>query len=296
MRTLLAFTGRAAILATLAGCAYAGAAAQEPLHDERTVSQQWQFAGDGVRTLDVRVTSGSIRVTGDTGSNVRLEATIVVDAETPEALRAAQRDVVIDGREQGTTVAIAARVGESPTCGEPGNWSQPAWWDRRRYDASVTLAIRVPRDVRIRLCTVNGGEVLADGTTGDFDVSNVNGRIVMKGLRGSGRASTVNGSLEAAFDAAPRSESLFKTVNGSIDVTMPRDLAAELRVKTFRGAIDTDFEAVETPAEREAGRRPGEPRYVYRRRGFTGYRIGTGGPLLTFETFNGHIRIQRGPR
>ena len=134
---------------------------------------------------------------------------------------AAQRDVTIEGREEGATVAIAVRDAGAPTCGEQGNWRQPAWWDRRRYDAEVTLAIQVPRDVRVRLCTVNGGEAVVDGTQGDFDVSNVNGRIVLKGMRGSGRATTVNGTIEAAFDAAPRAESLFKTVNGDITVTLP---------------------------------------------------------------------------
>ena len=240
--------------------------------------------------------NGTIRVTGDGGADVRLEATMAFDAETREALGAAQRDVTIEGREEGATVAIAVRDAGAPTCGEQGNWRQPAWWDRRRYDAEVTLAIQVPRDVRVRLCTVNGGEAVVDGTQGDFDVSNVNGRIVLKGLRGSGRANTVNGTIEAVFDAAPRAESLFKTVNGDITVTLPGDLAADLRIKTMRGGVYTDFETVEQPVEREAARRPGQPRFVYRRRGFTDYRVGKGGPELTFETLNGDVRVQRGAR
>ena len=286
----------AASLAVLATVLWAGVAAQGPLHEERKESRRLQFSGQGVRTLDVRAMNGTIRVTGDGGADVRLEATMAFDAETREALGAAQRDVTIEGREEGATVAIAVRDAGAPTCGEQGNWRQPAWWDRRRYDAEVTLAIQVPRDVRVRLCTVNGGEAVVDGTQGDFDVSNVNGRIVLKGMRGSGRASTVNGTIEAAFDGAPRAESLFKTVNGDITVTLPGDLAAELRIKTMRGGIYTDFETVEQPTEREPSRRPGEPRFVYRRRGFTNYRVGKGGPELTFETLNGDVRIQHAAR
>jgi len=272
-------------------------AAQAPLHDERTESRRLAFSGEGVRTLDVRTISGSIRVTGDAGTDVRLEATTSIDAETQEGVAAARRDLVIEGREQGTTVAIAVRDRGAATCGEQGPWRQDAaWWDRRRYDASVTLTIRVPRDVRVRLCTVNGGEVVADGTLGDFDVSNVNGRIVLKGMRGSGRASTVNGGIEATFDAAPRTESLFKTVNGDIAVSLPRDLSAELRHKTFHGSVFTDFDTVDLPSTREPTRRPGEPRFVYRRRGFTNVRVGTGGPVLTFDTLNGDIQVKRAPR
>lgn len=287
----------AARTAVITWCLCGTAAAQAPLHDERTESRRLQFSGQGVRTLDVRAISGSIRVTGDGGTDVRLEATIAIDADTDEAIRAARQGVVIEGREQGATVAIAVRDTGAPTCGEQGPWTQStAWWDRRQYDASVTLTIRVPRDVRVRLCTVNGGEVVADGTLGDFDVSNVNGRIVLRGMRGAGRATTVNGTIEASFDAPPRAESLFKTVNGSIAVTLPRDLAAELRYETRRGGVFTDFETVDLPVEREPSRRAGQPRFTYRQHGFTAVRVGAGGPVLTFQTLNGDVRIQRGPR
>jgi DUF4097 and DUF4098 domain-containing protein YvlB len=286
-------TGSLVVLATVL-CA--AGAAQGPLHEERKESRRLQFSGQGVRTLDVRAVNGTIRVTGDGGADVRLEATMAFDAETKEALGMAQKNVTVEGREEGATVTIAVRDAAAPTCGEQRDWRQPAWWDRRRYDAEVTLTIQVPRDVRVRLCTVNGGEAVVDGTQGDFDVSNVNGRIVLKGMGGSGRASTVNGTIDAVFDAAPRAESLFKTVNGDITVTLPRDLAAELRIKTMRGGIYTDFDTVEQPVEREPSRRPGQPRFVYRRRGFTDYRVGKGGPELTFETLNGEVRIQRGPR
>ena len=280
------------VASVAAGLCTAGAA-QGPLHEERKESRRLQFSGQGQRTLDVRAINGTIRVTGDGGADVRLEATTSFDAETREALGTAQQNVTIDGREEGATVTIAVRDAGAPTCGEQGNWRQPAWWDRRRYDAEVALTIQVPRDVRVRVCTVNGGEAVLNGTQGDFDVSNVNGRIVLNAMRGSGRASTVNGTIDATFDIAPRTESLFKTVNGDIAVTLPRDLAADLRIKTLRGGVYTDFDTVEQPAEREPSRRPGEPRFRYRQRGFTGYRVGKGGPELTFETMNGDVRIKR---
>ena len=59
-------------------------AAQGPLHEERKESRRLQFSGQGVRTLDVRALNGTIRVTGDGGADVRLEATISFDAETKE--------------------------------------------------------------------------------------------------------------------------------------------------------------------------------------------------------------------
>ena len=92
----------------------AAVAAQGPLHEERKESRRLQFSGQGVRTLDVRAMNGTIRVTGDGGADVRLEATMAFDAETQEALGAAQRDVTIEGREEGATVAIAVRDRRRP--------------------------------------------------------------------------------------------------------------------------------------------------------------------------------------
>ncbi len=196
----------------------------------------------GTHTLDARTFSGSIRVSGDGGSDVRVEAVTKVEAETAEALQAALREVVLETQEQGATVVVSVRDGERPACGESGDWRGPAWWDRRRYDATVTLTVQVPRAVRVRLCAVNGEEVAVSGIDGDFDVSNVNGRVRLDGMRGSGRATTVNGAIDASFAAAPRDESLFKTVNGAIAATFPRDLAAELRLKSFNGEAYTDFD------------------------------------------------------
>ena len=284
----------AAALCAAAGCV--AGAAQGLERDERKESRRLQFSGTGTRTVDVRTLSGSIRVTGDGGSDVRVEAVTRVEAETAAALQAALKDIVLDTKEQGALVTIAARIGEQPACGESGDWRGPAWWDRRRYDAAVILTVQVPRDVRVRLCTVNGEEVTVSSVDGAFDVSNVNGRIRLEAMRGSGRATTVNGSVEASFAAAPRDESLFKTVNGAIAVTFPRNLAADLRLKTFNGEVYTDFDTTALPVAPEPSRRAGLPRNVYRTRGFTNVRVGAGGPALTFDTLNGDVRILRAGR
>ena len=286
--------GMVAALCAMAGCV--AGAAQGLMRDERSESRRLRFAGDGVHTLDARTFSGSIRVSGDGGSDVRVEAVTKVEAETAEALRAARRDVVLETQEQGATVVVSVRDGERPACGQSGDWRGPAWWDRRRYDATVTLTVQVPRAVRVRLCAVNGEELVVSGIDGDFDVSNVNGRVRLDGMRGSGRATTVNGAIDASFSAAPRDESLFKTVNGAIAVTFPRDLAAELRLKSFNGEFYTDFDTTALPATPEPARRAGGPRFVYKRHGFTNLRVGAGGPALTFDTLNGDVRILRAGR
>jgi hypothetical protein len=293
-----AWTGRfaaVALVGSLAGCT---AGAKGLVRDERTTTRRLQLSGAVARTLDARTISGSIRVIGDTGSDVRLEAVTKVEAEDDEALRTALRDVVVEAEEQGATVAITVKQDGESACGErQEGWKRgPAWWDRRRYSASTELTIRVPRDVRVRVCTVNGGEASVTGVHGDFDVSNVNGKIVLRDLRGSGQATTVNGGIDAVFDEVPRTESRFKTVNGDIVATFPRSLAADLRLKTFNGGLYTDFETTALAAEPQPSRRQDGPRFVYKPRGFTSVRVGAGGPELTFDTLNGDVRILRAAR
>jgi len=289
--------GRALTCVVLAAVAAAGTTSAKGLvRDERRESRRLQFSGGGVRTLDVRTLSGSIRVTGDNGVDVRLDAVTRVEADDDATVRAGLQAAKLEADAQGATVAITLRDDGQNTCGEQEWHRGPAWWDRRRFSSSTELTIQVPRDVRVRLCTVNGDTVSVTGVTGDFDVSNVNGKVVLSGMAGSGSATTVNGGIEASFASSPRSESRFKTVNGTIAATFPRDLAADLQLKTFNGGLFTDFETTALPVEAERAERAGRPRYVYRQRGFTKVRVGAGGPLLTFDTLNGDVRIQRAAR
>ena len=289
--------GRALTCVVLAAVAAAGTTSAKGLvRDERRESRRLQFSGGGVRTLDVRTLSGSIRVTGDNGVDVRLDAVTRVEADDDATVRAGLQAAKLDADAQGATVAITLRDDGQNTCGEQEWHRGPAWWDRRRFSSSTELTIQVPRDVRVRLCTVNGDTVSVTGVTGDFDVSNVNGKVVLSGMAGSGSATTVNGGIEASFASSPRSESRFKTVNGTIAATFPRDLAADLQLKTFNGGLFTDFETTALPVEAERAERAGRPRYVYRQRGLTKVRVGAGGPLLTFDTLNGDVRIQRAAR
>jgi hypothetical protein len=277
----------------VAGCTMS---ARGIVRDERHDTRRLQFSGAGVRTVDVRTLNGSIQVIGDNGSDVRLETVTRVEAEDDAALRAGLQDAKVETEERGATVSVVARDDDQNTCGDQQWHRGPAWWDRRRYSTSTELTLRVPSDVRVRLCTVNGGSVTVNGVRGDFDVSNVNGKVVLTDIGGSGRATTVNGGIEASFTAAPKNESQFKTVNGAITVTFPRNLSADLSLKTFNGGLFTDFDTTVLPVEAERVERQGRPKYVYRQRGFTKVRVGAGGPLLTFDTLNGDVRIQRAAR
>jgi hypothetical protein len=265
-----------------------------PVRDERTISRTLRFGGTGDRTLDVRAIQGSIRVIGTDRSDVQLEAHRTARAQTDAGLRAAERDVVLDIVDNAARLEAIVREPQGYVCGEDSGLRDGRWWDPP-YAVTFDFTIQVPRGTRLRLCTVNGREIFVEGTSGDFELDNVNGRITMQNVRGSGSVRTVNAAIVASFTEQPSAASEFKTTNGNVVVTFPADLAADLRMKTFNGGLFTDFEVEALPqpaavAERRDGR------FVFRSNLFTLVRAGRGGPELTFDTFNGNVRVLRAAR
>ena len=282
------------VLASMAGLS----ASDEPrgvrdfhVRDDSTISRTLHFGGSGQHVLDVRAIHGSIRVIGADRTDVQLDVQRVVRAATDDDLDAADDEVVLDVVDAEPRIEAIVREKDGEICGEEsprGNGT----WRRTRYVVTYDFAIQVPRDTQLRLCTIDGREVLLEGTSGRFELTNVNGRITMPNMRGSGTAHTVNGPIVAAFAEQPREASRFETTNGDVIVGFPPDLGADLKMKTFNGGLFTDFDVqplpqpIAVPERRDGG-------FVYRSNGFTLVRAGRGGPELTFDTFNGSVRVIR---
>ena len=145
-------------------------------------------------------------------------------------------------------------------------------------DVSVRFTVHVPPGVVFAGRTVNG-KVEAMGLNADVSLSTVNGSIKFS-TTGSGRATTVNGSIEASLGRSNWSNGLdFSTVNGGITLDLPANLSAEVRAKTVNGEIITDF-----------------PLMVTGRLGPRSLRgtIGNGGRQLELSTVNGSIKLRKG--
>jgi hypothetical protein len=262
--------------------------------DESTITRTLAFAAGTGRVLDVRTVNGFLHVTAGAGPNVEMSVHKTIRARTDADKAEAERDVRLDFVEHAPRVEAIVRDRRNHACGEDTRNDRE--WDRVYYDVRFDFTIRAPRDVQLRLCTINGGDLTVDGTRGDFDVDNVNGRIDMTAVAGSGHAHTVNGGVKVSFTANPTAASSFKTVNGNVDVYFQDGLSADLRMKTMNGGLFTDFDAQPLPgiAPTSGERRNG--RFVYRANEFTRVRVGRGGPEIAFETLNGSVRAVRAGR
>jgi hypothetical protein len=262
--------------------------------DESSITRTLAFAAGGGRTLDVRNINGFIRVEATDDSTVQMSIRKVIRAETRDDLLEAQREVHLDFVENAPRVGATVTERNGHVCGERWN-DYDNDRDRRRphYEVRFDFTIRVPRNAALRLCTVNGGDVIVNGTRGDFDVDNVNGLIELRQVAGSGQAHTVNGPVTVTFTANPSRPSSFKTVNGNVDVSFTDGLSAKFAMKTMNGGLFTDFDAQPFANRVAAAGERRDGKFVYRGNEFTRVRVGGGGPEITFETLNGNVRARR---
>jgi hypothetical protein len=281
MRTILS-------IASALSLAMASWAAQAESLPVETTQHRLQFAGPGPHVLEVRTIHGVIDIEGYDGPDVEMTVRKTVSGRNADDLERGRREVVLETTDNAATISAIGRYQHRTTCGEESNQRNHDW---PRYDVRFDFKIRVPRNTRIVLCTINEGTVTVKGIRGDFIVRSVNGPISLSDMGGSGEATTVNGAVTASFVDAPRGDSLFRTINGDIVLKMPDAFAADLDLKTFNGGLYTDFDAqpraIKTTAEPE--RKDGK--LVYKTNEFATVRIGNGGPRLTLDTFNGDARV-----
>ena len=247
------------------------------------------FSGD--HTLDVDEVNGFIVVTGDGGNTIRVDAEKVMRAEDAEQMARAKREVVLDVNEKN---GIAQLYVNGPFRNNGHTSDDHGFHEHndRHYDVTYNFTIHAPRAIALKLRTINGKIQTAD-TTGKFDVHTINGKVTLTNIAGSGNAETLNGDTTITFRENPKTDSLFRTFNGYVEVGFQPNLAADIHLKTFNGQAYTDFDSTALASVAAKAERGSNGMFVYKKDRESSVRIGTGGPQLNFETFNGSIKIRK---
>lgn len=232
---------------------------------------QWTGAVRAGQTVEIKGVNGSIMAGPASGSRIEVAATKRGRRNKPE-------EVQVKVVEHAGGVTICA-VYPTPEGARP-NECAPGGGGRmsvRNNDVNVDFTVKVPRDAKLVLTTVNGA-VDASGLGGDVEATTVNGSVKLV-TAGVARAETVNGSLHIVMGRADWTDTLkFETVNGSIRIDFPASLSANVDAEVVNGSIDSDFEVSGGKATR---------------RKLTGT-IGRGGRALELETVNGSVVLRRG--
>jgi len=268
-----------------------GAASHENYTTEAREPIHYTFSKD--TALDIDNVNGSIAVTGDSGATIRVEGEKIIRAIDRNEVERAKKEVVVDANEKDGTAQLYVN---GPFRDNNHASENHGFHDHREreYEVTYNFVVHVPRATELHLHTVNGS-LQADKTAGKFDLKTINGGIVMTNIAGSGSADALNGGTTVKFRENPKGASFFKSFNGKLDVTFQPALSADLRLKTFNGHAYTDFDVTTLPVAAEPGERR-NGKFVYKTDRVTNMRVGSGGPELKFETFNGDIHITKQAR
>ena len=254
------------------------------VEQNETIQKTYSLSGSAPKKVIVDNVNGSILVTGYAGNEVRLVAHKRLRADSPETAEQARRDVKLDISQDANTVRFyvdgpfRCRDGGIHVDRDPG------------YEVKYDFELQVPHDTAIDLKTVNDGEIKVGDVAGDYKVDDINGGIEMTGLAGSGKIYALNGKVKVTFRENPRGKSSFGSLNGEVRVSFQPDLNADLRFKTFNGGVYTDYPVTYLPQPAAAGERR-NGKFVYKSSDWSAVRVGHGGPELSFDAFNGNIRI-----
>src|SRR3569833_483596 len=191
---------------------------QRSSFDQRSTSQQTLHfaAGSSPRSLEVRTITGAITVEAYDGQDVEVIVNKTAYGRSRDEMETANRQVKLETTDNGGTVKLIVRFPDNTVCGE----KDIHWHNEYGYNVRYDFTIRVPKDTRLELCSINRGDIDVSGTRADYSIHTINGRITMADVGGSGEATTINGRVTAAFAVAPRDASTFKTINGDVVLEM----------------------------------------------------------------------------
>jgi hypothetical protein len=256
-----------------------------PVQDQETIEKSFTMPASQHKSLEIDNIYGSIEIVGDSADQVQLVVKKTLRAESKEQLEKARKDVTLDITQQEGALKFYVNGPFRCHCSDCDGFHE-----REGYVVKMDFQLHVPREVDLKIKTVNEGHVLVRNVAGSFLVRNVNGDIEMENVAGSGTAHTVNGPVKVSFRQNPRENSDFRTVNGNVELRFAHDLSADFRFKTFNGGVYSDFPVSALPIHAMQEEHNGA-KVIFRADRYTGARVNSGGPEIKVENLNGDIRI-----
>jgi hypothetical protein len=123
------------------------------------------------------------------------------------------------------------------------------WFGMGDEDVDVHFTVQVPRDVELRLNSVNGS-IEGEGLQNRVVAHTVNGGVRIATAR-EADAATVNGSIVVRAD--PRSGDMhFRSVNGSVRLEIPSESSVRLAARSVNAGSRATFPRRRSAAARSA--------------------------------------------
>ena len=245
--------------------------------------------------LEIYNINGSLEVEGYDGTEVLATVVLTITAKTAALLEKGKSEMTLGILEDDSAIVLynkAPFIHNQRTDGPCNcNWN----WDKdANYQFSFDYKVKVPRGVNLLLQTVNKGDIAVAGMNASVSAHHVNGNVTLNQMGGSVDAKTINGELVVHHTKTPQGGSYYYSLNGDVNVYYPGEPDADITFKSFNGSFYTDMPGLEVmpPVWRqEVTEQNGTTKYKLTQK--NNMRVGKGGNLLAFETFNGSIYVKK---
>ena len=251
--------------------------------------------------------SGDIKVTGYAGDKILVEVEKIIRGKTESRLELGKTDIQLGVTDRADTIMLymegpcqsfakQSRRHHKRLNGWGYNWDDCCNrrgndCNRNEYDYEMNFTVKVPISTNVSASTVNNGNVVLENVSGAVIAENVNGSIKLTNIAGATYASTINGDVDLDYSKNPNGDSRYYSLNGDINAYFIRGLAANVAFESFNGSFYTNIDKMETlqPVMKELDKKGEGIRYKI---GGNRYKVGAGGVLLDFETFNGNAYLR----
>jgi hypothetical protein len=274
-----------------------------------TIKKELAFEKKGSQNaLMIFNISGDVKVTGYAGDKILVEVEKIVRAKTDARLEKGKAEIQLGVLDRADTIMLFMeapchslakndkRNRHSRTNGWGYDWDnccnqRDSDCNRLGYDYELNFTVKVPNNLHVSASTVNNGNVVLENVTGKVIAENVNGSISLTNIAGATYASTINGDVDLDYSRNPNGDSRYYSLNGDINANFIKGLAANVAFESFNGNLYTNIDKMETlPVTMREAKKSGDG--IKYKIGGNRYKVGAGGVLLDFETFNGNAYIK----
>jgi DUF4097 and DUF4098 domain-containing protein YvlB len=261
-----------------------------PQQHKETIKKEIDFPEGKNAVLVIENISGKIEIEGYSGDKVSIEIYNEFFADSKEELEEAMKKVYLSFETRKDTVDIFL----DGVCGCNRDRHRNNNWERCDFDYRYDFKVKVPVRANLRLSTVNKGDVKVKNVSGEVFARNVNGGIFVENISGATDVHTINGDVEIRYSKNPDKHSKYYSLNGDVNVYYFPNLSADMYFKSFQGDMFTNFEIAERlPPVKLSTKTKNGKGTTYKIENKSAVRIGKGGVLLDFETFNGDVYVRK---
>jgi len=265
---------------------------------EETIKKQITLSGDvSEYTLHALNINGPIEVSGYDGNTITIAVKKIIKANSNDEVEKGMKEFTFMVSQKGDQILVRP---EAPFIqynddGE-GGFQMNGCGNKYgpKYDFYGEYEIKIPRNMMVKVSTINRGDILVSNVQTDvLEVNNINGAITLDKVSGQSTIGTINGNIDVVYVKNPRAKSSYSTINGKITLHCLKNLGANVSFESMHGDFYTDFDvtSVRSNTTKTKNKKRNNVAFVIKSKPLM--TIGKGGTLYDFKTLNGDVYIKK---